>query len=107
MVQPAPVGALRAPKPRYQERWAPSWAAEAVGKWQGLERRVPYQAGSSMSCGAPYSTGAAEEPREACGDPSSSALGLSTHPQLLAILSNFCYCSLPVPNLPDPYPFML
>lgn len=79
MVKPAPVGALRAQSQGIRKGGHPAGQQRQWEEWRGLERRVPYQAGSSMACGAAYSMGAAgEEPREACGDPASSVLGLPT-----------------------------
>lgn len=64
----SPSGSPRAKSPGYQERWAPSWAVEAVGRMVEGMGREGTQAGWLLSgdCGALCNMDAVrEEPRKA------------------------------------------
>lgn len=105
MAQPAPVGALGPRTERCQERLAPSWQYRGSGKnGGGGEKRDPIGWLLSMACGAPYSKGA--EGRRAYRGLWRPSLFCLRATCPLPILSGFS-SSLPMPNVPDPYPCKL
>lgn len=104
----SPSGSPRAQSQGIRKGWHPAGSVEAVGRTAGVGREGTLSDWLlSVACGAPCSKGAQRRTWGARGDQASSALGPHPHPaNSLPILSSFS-SSLPVCNLPDPYPLRL